>query len=355
MNYKVLFIFNALPQGGAERQAINLANGLCKLGVPVAFCLFGNKPIFYKNLINKHKLTIYQNKKKSYRAKIVHIINTVDNFKPSVVITFMPHNGLLVRSLRFLKFNSIPVIYGIRNTYNSRFSWQYISDLILSFSSYNVYNSNASLDQMIVKINSHYIPNGYDNNWMVSESKKSLNIVKKFAIVGRLLDQKNQIEIINAFNRIKIKGFSNFSLELYGDLPSVDYKNKVKSLIIKYNLEKEVFIRGKTNNIESIYSSVSNIIIPSKREGCPNVLFESLLTKRLVIMSANANSGNFVNNENCLIYNNETELDEFLIKILNNTNFDHIIESGYNAVNQNYSMDLMVSSYNELIKSILDI
>ena len=355
MNYKVLFIFNALPQGGAERQAINLANGLHKLGVPVAFCLFGNKPLFYENLINKYKITIYQNEKKLYKEKIIHIINTVDNFKPSVIITFMPHNGLLVRSLRILRFISIPVIYGIRNTYKSRFSWQYISDFLLSSSSYNVYNSPASLDQMLVKINSYYIANGYENNWMVSESKEKLNNLKKFAIVGRLLDQKNQIEIIEAFNRIKIKGISNFSLDLYGDLPSIDYENKVRSLIIKYNLEKEVIIRGMTNNIESIYSSISNIIIPSKREGCPNVLFESLLSKRLVIMSANANSGNFVNNENCLLYHNEEELDEFLIKILNNTNFDYIIESGYNAVNKNYSMDLMVSSYNKLIKSILDI
>ena len=317
--------------------------------------MFGNKPIFYENLINKYKVTIYQNEKKSYKEKCLHIIDTVDSFKPSVIITFMPHNGLLVRVLKFFKFNSIPVIYGIRNTYKSRFSWQYILDFLLSSSSYNVYNSPASLDQMLMKINSYYIPNGYENNWMVRESKENLNNLKKFAIVGRLLDQKNQIEIIEAFNRIKTKGFSNFSLDLYGDLPSVDYENKVRSLIIKYNLEKEVIIRGKTNNIESIYSSISNVIIPSKREGCPNVLFESLLLKRLVIMSANANSGNFVNNENCLLYHNEEELDEFLIKILNNANFDYIIESGYNAVNQNYSMDLMVSSYNKLIKSILNI
>ena len=85
-----------------------------------------------------------------------------------------------------------------------------------------------------------------------------------------------------------------------------------------------------------------------------NVLFESLLTKRLVIMSTKANSGKFVNNKNCLLYNNETELDDFLIRILNDTNFDHIVESGYNAVKQKYSMDLMVSSYNNLIKSILN-
>lgn len=355
MNYKVLFVFNALPQGGAERQAINLANGLNKLEIPVAFCLFGNKPIFYQNLIDKYKICIYQNEQKAIKDKFTFIINTVDDFKPDLIITFMPHNGLLVRSLRFFKFASIPIIYGIRNTYKNIFSWQYIADLILSFSSYNVYNSPASLDQMLVKNNSYYIPNGYDNNWKISELKNKCNIsLKKFAIIGRVLDQKNQIEIIEAFNRIKIKGFENFTLDLYGDLPCVDYEKKVKSLIIKYNLENHINIYGKVNNVELIYSSVSNIIIPSKREGCPNVLFESLLTKRLVIMSTKANSGKFVNNKNCLLYNNETELDDFLIRILNDTNFDHIVESGYNAVKQKYSMDLMVSSYNNLIKSILN-
>ena len=105
--------------------------------------------------------------------------------------------------------------------------------------------------------------------------KKVLKIIS----VGRLVDQKSQITLLKAINKIK----SLYELRVILIGRGVDY-HKIKNYIKMKKISKLVKVFYTSNPFPYI-KQADLFILSSKYEGLPNVLLESIALKKMVISS----------------------------------------------------------------------
>ena len=88
--------------------------------------------------------------------------------------------------------------------------------------------------------------------------------------VGRLVEQKNQLELIEIFSKCNYK---NWVLKIYG---SGHLKEEIKNKIIELNLQKHVELNEFTQNIDAVFGQAKIFALPSLYEGFPNALIEAM-------------------------------------------------------------------------------
>ena len=101
--------------------------------------------------------------------------------------------------------------------------------------------------------------------------------------VGRLMEQKNVIRLIDIFYEIsKIDGRA--VLIVVGDGPlNQEIQNRIKEL----SLDSKVRLLGIRNDVEDIYSAMDVFLLPSLYEGLPVVLVEAQATGLPCVISEN--------------------------------------------------------------------
>ena len=102
----------------------------------------------------------------------------------------------------------------------------------------------------------------------------------KFISIGRLVDQKDHLTLLRAFNYIKNE--INFELLIIGQGKN---KNLIKKYIDMNKLNKNIKIVGFKDNPYPYLKASDSLILSSRYEGLPNVILESLVLKKLVISS----------------------------------------------------------------------
>lgn len=134
-------------------------------------------------------------------------------------------------------------------------------------------------------INSISIYNPLNKVKILKDSKKKVNNIfpkksLKIIHVGRLVDQKDQLTILKAIN--KLKHLYKIKLVLIGRGKN---ENKIKNFIKLNKLSKLVKIFYDSNPFPYIRQA-ELFILSSKFEGLPNVLLESLVLKKFIISSS---------------------------------------------------------------------
>ncbi len=105
---------------------------------------------------------------------------------------------------------------------------------------------------------------------------KTVNLIN----VGRLVQQKNQIEILQALIKLK-NSLKNFRLLIVGYGPE---ETHLREFIKKFNLKKYVKIIFAKNPYK--YIKMSDVFISSSKfEGLPNVLLEAAYLNKYIISS----------------------------------------------------------------------
>ena len=106
--------------------------------------------------------------------------------------------------------------------------------------------------------------------------KKKLNLIN----VGRYTDQKDQLTILKAVNKIKDK--IKFNLLIVGRGAE---KDNLNNYIEKNNLSRHVKLINFQNNPFNLIKSSDIFILSSLYEGLPNVLLETQVLKKFIISS----------------------------------------------------------------------
>ena len=138
--------------------------------------------------------------------------------------------------------------------------------------------------------------------------KKKLKLIN----VGRYTDQKDQLTLLKAVNRIKEK--INLNLLLVG---SGVEKENLNKYINENNLSKQVKLINFQNNPFNLIKSSDVFILTSLYEGLPNVLLESQVLKKFII-SSDCPTGPkeiLLNGKAGLLFNigNHTELSNLIL------------------------------------------
>lgn len=117
------------------------------------------------------------------------------------------------------------------------------------------------------------IYNGIEKSAIVSDHKRSGRF--KVGTIGRLTYQKGQEYLIEAARILISKGF-DFEFHIYGEGEKF---HEYSDLISKYDLGKNIFLKGYALDVPQIIATFDLFILPSRYEGIPYVILEAMKAK----------------------------------------------------------------------------
>ena len=207
------------------------------------------------------------------------------------------------------------------------------------------------------KIHAECIYNPLNKKEIIKKSKIKSKIKfdrKKLKLIniGRYTDQKDQLTLLKAVNRIKDK--IRFNLLLVGR--GVEKKN-LNKYIHENNLSKQVKLLDFQNNPFNLIKSSDVFILSSIYEGLPNVLLESQVLKKFII-SSDCPTGPreiLLNGKAGFLFNvgNYLELSNLILHYSKNKkSLSKKISIGYKNLNR-FDYDQNLKKYLNIINSLI--
>ncbi|MCH5230107.1 MAG: glycosyltransferase [Muribaculaceae bacterium] len=318
---KILLITDALVQGGAERQIVNLAIGLKKRNYNIRLISFYPYENFFEKLLTVNNINVetYENGINGLKRSYI-IYKLVRLWKPNAVITYKggPSMAACIARL-FTKFN---LIVSERNITLKKGIKDYLKFNLFRKADYVVPNSftqgkyieeNFSFLKKKIKV----INNMVDTETFKPSDKNFNNEKINIITTARISPQKNILNYLHAIHLLK-KDNVNCHFNWYGRINSSDdYWNQIEKKIINLDIGDMVTFHGPKNNIVEKYHENDIFILPSYYEGFPNVLCEAMACGLPCIASNVSDSPYILNNENCIVDpNNPYNIAEVLKRMI---------------------------------------
>ena len=303
---KIYIIVTSLLTGGAEKQAIWLANKFFENNYEVRFVVLkkGDELSFLLNKeipIRQFKLFSKKDSRFLARTRLAYwFLVAIKNLRKDIrredssnitVISFLIHSNIL--AFFSTLFNKrIKHIMSVRSdrftvrTSNVSFIRHLIFYFISMQSSSIVFNSENAMKKfkkLSIRKNNHYVvPNGitiaYPEVDMEIKNKieDSLSSFEyKIFSAGRLDELNNYSELIKAIRILKDKGL-NIGLILFGDGWQ---RNALEEQVQDLHLEHEVNFFGKVKNIPNYFELFDLAIHTATHGGLSNLIIEAIYNK----------------------------------------------------------------------------
>lgn len=265
MGNKILFVIGLVKSGGAEKRAIYTSNILKDTFDTRVFAFSGPKT---NEIDYVFKDSYSEYKKESARSRIIGLRKVIDEYKPQIIISFLPHiNCLTTLALKKKKYKNIKHVIGIAfcdHAFKSKMMLKYSISRCQSI----FFQCNEQVDIIKHGKKDYFVA---ENPIKISKEIHH-NTKYHFMSCGRLEDQKDYILQIKAFSLIKKKHQESI-LDIYG---SGSQKELLNNLVEQSGLKDSVFIHEYTDNINEAYTNHDIFLFTSKAEGFPNVIGEAM-------------------------------------------------------------------------------
>lgn len=206
--------------------------------------------------------------------------------------------------------------------------------------------SNAVYDYYKDDLNNMVmIYNAIDTDIKVARKPILSDDVIKLTFIGRIVPGKGLIELINACRILKQKEI-NFKLEIYG-LGDERYIDQLKKLANQYSLNRNIYFKGFTNNINQIWQNSDIALVCTKAEAFGRVTIEAMVNQTLVIGANTGGTIELIGNNRGLLYEqgNSDDLAQKIIVAINNKDMSReMVESAYEYVKQNFHIDILLDN-----------
>jgi glycosyltransferase involved in cell wall biosynthesis len=283
----VLHIIHRLDGGGAEAQLQYLVEHGGGGADHEVFCVDNNDEEAFGNANNIHTF----DRRFKWDIRVFHEINEcIKSVNPDVVHIWLNHY-VSIPALLLSSCHGVLTITSFRNRKAIRKPVDIIElcmefmfcDAIISNSEYNLQKGIYSYMYKIK--DGKVINNGYPLEKIrkkgmekpkVSFDESKTNII----FVGRLAKQKDIPTLLKAIKALKHK--NRVMLYICGDGP---LKKNIKRWIRENGLYSKVNMLGYVDNVYPLIKSADVLVLPSKYEGMPNVLFESMILGTTVLVS----------------------------------------------------------------------
>ena len=360
---KILILIDSLTRAGAERVNVDLANNLSKKYKLTFICVNGLggkdnfkkelkvKPIIFNSNIKKPTDII---KKLPNIIKITKKINkiikkeNIDIIQSSLEISDV--YGAILKTLN-PKIKFISIRHNMVPS-RTRFVWRRINSSILKKADKVVCVSEGvvSFTKQYFNVPKNKIQMIYNSvNIKQIDKAKPLKIKEAkdkiiFLAVGRLVEQKNFLTLIDAFSKINNK---QAILIIIGE----GQQKKDMNILIKLKkLGKKVILIDPTNKIFNYYKAADVFVVPSKWEGLGIVFLEAMVASLPVITTNIKPMTEFIeHNKTGLLVNNKKELIKAMDILLNNK--EKRLKIGSDAkkeISKKFSVKEMVKNYEKI-------
>ena len=356
---KIMFNTSSMGKGGAERVISILANALVnKNEISILVNIDNEIAYTLDNRIKIIKLDCKRVKSNLIRniKRIKMSESIIKKEKPDIIISFLP-----IPSYRMLflkkKFPNIKQIVADRN--DPKQEYKSIIDRFLMKKLYKradgfVFQTNQQKNYFSkgIQKKSVIIYNPIKNEFL------NKNILKKEKIiinVGRLVDQKNQEMLIDAFSEVQ-KQNSNYKLKIFGDGP---LKEKLKIKINELKINDSVELCGISNDIKNELEKSEIFVLTSNYEGMPNALIEAMALGMPVI-STDCDCGGpkelIKNNVNGVLIpvDDRKALIGAINRIISEKDFAREIGKNAEKIKNNLKIENIVMEWENFIKYIIE-
>jgi glycosyltransferase involved in cell wall biosynthesis len=276
---RIVHFITSLTFAGAEKQVVSLAKEAKNKGHEVHVVTFITCDGFQNELIDNfipfH--CIDYTKVSNLITSVFKLRSLMKRLKPNVIHSHMGHMIILARFL--LNFKNVSLIETFHNE-PQELKW-FMPTLLKWSSRIPKFSSCVStemlnyFDRECLGNSSGYIPNAVDN--LFSESfigNKNEMFIKvfKWISIGRLIDKKGYLNLINACNLLKKQGIE-FTLDIFGDGP---LEAVLKGEIKAYSLENNITLRGVSTNLNNEIKRYDGFVSSSIIEAFGIVIIEAL-------------------------------------------------------------------------------
>lgn len=316
-----------------------------------------------------HKLSCFQRKNTNILYKIYYIITTIYNV---LHICFLlrkqkfdivhSNSSVMDTGLFIAKLLGVPHIWHFREVASLSFGakpilghkyqqWVYgLSDKIIAISQ----NVKHEFKEIIPLDRTLIVPNGI-LPMSVDRFPNHNNSFCNICIVGRVEENKNQLESVKAVNILVKQGVANFNLHIVGNA-NTSYGELVKHYIEENGLNQYVTIHGVRYDISDFLCDMNVGLMLSRHEAFGRVTVEYMMHKLCVIASNTSANPEIINNkENGLLYEygNPDDLASKLYMLISNHKLTHFLaEQGFVDAHAKYLSTINSSHIFEIYKSM---
>jgi len=294
---KILLLIDNFGTGGAQRQLVNLALGLHKRGLDVAFFCYATGSLLADEVMLANIPIHFQQKKSRFSLEIILKLRKflrADKF--DLILSFLPTPNFYAISAAQFLMQKPRVIVSERSydpptgatTINKFIRIFYIfADHITVNSRHQTENLKRNYPWLKKRISTIY--NGYDlgrfspgNN--ESDKEKPL----KALVIASISTIKNGLCLVRALQALKQRGIP-VEVSWVGRQDMVGerlaYRKKMNAEIENLGVASQWKWLGERSDIPELLHSHDVLIHPSYGEGLPNAVCEALACGRPVILS----------------------------------------------------------------------
>lgn len=279
---KVMFHLNSMGKGGAERVVSLLANEFAKRGkcIIVATEWFSEEEYELQPEVKRVHVGLSEKQEKTSRIakqwfRVKNLRKTLMEEKPDVLISFCVKANY--RAMIAATATPIPVIVSVRNDPKIDYVGtvrSFMNKLFLNRANGCVFQTEEAkefFDEVLQK-KSTIICNPVNEKYLKAKRKAP---EKKIVCVGRLVAQKNQMLLVNAFEKI-LEKYPEYHLYLYGDGSDDECKEELIKYVNIGSLKENVHFMGLSSTLETDMADAAMFVLPSNYEGMPNALMEAM-------------------------------------------------------------------------------
>ncbi len=276
LNKKIYFYMNNLVKGGAERVIVQLAINFKKKGndVKIITSFQDEDEYILPTTIERVNLE----KKQDFGNRVIRNVRLIKKLRkivkeeePDILIAFMQEpNFRAILSTRFTKTKCLVSVRNDPKVEYAGFVGKIVSNLILPLADGCVFQTTDAKRYFSKSIQkkSRIIFNEVSELFFNVDHLPQKNIVT----VGRIIEQKNQIMLINSFSKL-LSSHNDRKLLIYGDGP---LKKTLREYVKNIGLENYIYFMGLTDNVPDVLKKAELFVLTSNYEGLPNALLEAL-------------------------------------------------------------------------------
>lgn len=134
------------------------------------------------------------------------------------------------------------------------------------------------------------IPHGVDtfNEGKLPDKRPQFLPKEPYIVYVSTVDvYKSQLEVVQAYKLLTMKGVALPKLLLVGPWETLGYVKKIEKEIHGNGLSKKIFLTGPVlyEQMSYVYKDAQFVIFASQSENCPNILLESMASGRAIMCS----------------------------------------------------------------------
>jgi len=337
---KLLIVFHDMRLGGIQRKIIDIAKHyqINSPNTKIILCLGERQGIFLKSIPKNIEVIALNFHTRRFNTIwfTLWLTMKIYRLKPTQIVSFMDVGSVpTIIALKLLPWIKPQLTIGediLTSEYVHTKSYPYLGQLLIKLlyphadtilvqtpvqkrDLEDIIDNPAVSHKIVASPN--WLPLDFPPDKITPYGQRSVDVL----FVGRIDDQKNLplfLEIICQVKKLK----PNVNAYIVGGGAK---KNSIKKLIIKLNLQKNVFIKKPTLDTSTYYSQAKIFLLTSNYEGFPLTLMEAISSGCFpVVRNIPEISQFFTKNRSRIVFNSVGEATTIILDVLEKSCLRHL-------------------------------